>query len=227
MLGGMGGMGGTGDTEGKAPDPDARNREIWERDAPKYDGWMRTFDRLMVRDGRAWLTSRARGRILEVAVGTGLNLPFYAKGSDLTGVDLSPAMLERARTRAADLGTGITLSEASATQLPFLDASFDTVVCALALCCIPDDRAAVAEMNRVLRPGGTLLLLDHVIGGNFAVRTGQRLIEPLMLSLAADHQTRRPLRLLPEAGFTVSERDRYRLGVIERVAAVKDGGRAL
>lgn len=206
-------------------DQDLRTQKIWARDAPHYDGWMRRFDRHMLRGGRARLCARAEGRVLEVAVGTGLNLPHYAKGTDLTGVDLSPDTLARARVRAADLGVDATLSEASATRLPFPDGSFDTVVCALALCCIHDDRGAVAEMHRVLAPGGTLLLLDHVISHTFAVRTLQRALEPLMLKLADDHQLRRPLHLVREAGFSVVERERYSLGVIERLVAVKPSTR--
>ncbi|MFD7293564.1 class I SAM-dependent methyltransferase [Streptomyces sp. NPDC059897] len=202
-------------------DQDLRTQKIWARDAPHYDGWMRRFDRHMLRGGRARLCARAEGRVLEVAVGTGLNLPHYPKGTDLTGVDLSPDMLARARVRAADLGVDATLSEASATRLPFPDDSFDSVVCALALCCIPDDRGAVAEMRRVLAPGGSLLLLDHVISHKFAVRTLQRALEPLTLKLADDHQLRRPLHLVREAGFDVVERERYSLGVIERLVAVQ------
>ncbi|MGV9884085.1 class I SAM-dependent methyltransferase [Streptomyces sp. NPDC003006] len=201
---------------------DTWTREIWERDAPQYDGWMRHYDRHVIRDGRNWLCSQARGRVLEVAVGTGLNLPAYPKGTDLTGVDLSPAMLERARQRADDAGVEATLTEASATELPFRDATFDTVVCVLALCCIPDDEAAVAEMRRVLKPGGTLLILDHVISSNIAVRMGQRLLDPLLVKRFGDHQLRRPLHRVRQAGFTITRRDRYSLGMIERLAAVKN-----
>lgn len=202
-------------------DEDERTRRIWKRDAPHYDGWMRHFDHLMVRDGRTWLGSKAVGRVLEVAVGTGLNLPHYPEGTALTGVDLSPDMLERARRRADERGIDVTLTEASATRLPFPDASFDTVVCALALCCITDDRAAVREMRRVLVRGGRVVLLDHAVSHHFPVRLGQRLIEPLMIKMAGDHQLRRPLRLVQESGFTVTARDRYCLGTIERLVAEK------
>lgn len=205
---------------------DARNREISERDAPRYNGWVRYFDRYMVRDGRRWICSQADGRVLEVAVGTGLNLPFYAKGADLTGVDLSPDMLDRARRRADELGADVTLTEASATELPFPEASFDTVVCVLALCCIPDDKAAQAEMHRVLKPGGTLLLLDHIVSSVLPVRLVQRLLDPVLVKVAGDHQLHRPLHLVREAGFDVDRRDRYRLGMIERLRATKDGAPA-
>ncbi|NUS07846.1 MAG: class I SAM-dependent methyltransferase [Nonomuraea sp.] len=142
---------------------DERTRKIWDRGAPQYEGWMRYYDRFVVRDGRRWVCSQALGRVLEVAVGTGLNLPAYPHGTDLTGVDRSPAMLERARRRATDTGVDVTLTEAPATGLPFPDASVDTVGCTLALCWIPDDRGAVAKMHRVLEPGGTLLLLDAAL----------------------------------------------------------------
>ena len=96
------------------------------------------------------------------------------------------------------------------------------MVCTLALCCIPDDRGAVAEMHRLLEPGGTLLLLDHVISSNLAVRMGQRLLDPVLVACAGDHQLRRPLHLVRAAGFTVTARDRYCLGMIEHLAAVKN-----
>ncbi|WP_406439047.1 class I SAM-dependent methyltransferase [Streptomyces sp. NBC_01613] len=202
-------------------DENARTRKIWARDAPKYDDWMRHYDRHMVRDGRQWLCSQARGHVLEVAVGTGPNLSNYPPGTDLTAVDLSLDMLDRARRRAESLSIKVTFNEASATELPFTDDHFDTVVSALALCCIPDDRAAVAEMYRVLKPGGVLLLLDHVISHRFAVRMAQRALDPLLVKQFNDHQLRRPLHLAREAGFTIRRRERYCLGMIERFAADK------
>src|SRR5204863_7331930 len=105
---------------------------------------------------------RAVGEVLEVAVGTGRNLPFYPDGTRLTGVDWSPAMLAIARQRAAALGREADLRQGDAQALDFPDESFDTVLCALGLCALPDDRRAVTEMARVLRPGGRLLLVDHV-----------------------------------------------------------------
>src|SRR5205823_10765522 len=142
-------------------DPTARVRRVWDKAAPGYDRAMRFFDRWQFGGGRQWVCSRASGETLEVAVGTGLNLPFYPAKVRLTGVDLSPAMLDLARGRAAEVGREIDLREADAQALPFPDASFDTVVCTLSLCTVPDERVAIGEMWRVLRPGGQLLLLDH------------------------------------------------------------------
>ncbi|WP_248861930.1 class I SAM-dependent methyltransferase [Streptomyces halobius] len=140
----------------------------------------------------------------------------------MIGIDLCPVMLERARPRAATSPAAVTLVESSATELPYADARFDTVVCVLALCCMPDDRAAVREMHRALRPGGRLLLLDHIPGSRFPVRVVQRLAVPALRLLSSAYHLCRPLRLVERAGFTVVRRERYRLGMVERLVAVKE-----
>ncbi|WP_206313295.1 methyltransferase domain-containing protein [Streptomyces coryli] len=113
------------------------------------------------------------------------------------------------------------LGEADGQALPFDDACFDTDVCTLGLNAIPDDRAAVGETHRVLRPGGRLLLLGHVASHHLPVRLLQRLLEKAAVRMAADHQTRRPCPVLVSAGFTIEEQVRSRAGVIQRISAVK------
>lgn len=201
--------------------PTDRARRAWDAFAPRYDRTMRLLERAQFGDGRRWVCSRARGDVLEVAVGTGLNLPLYPPDVRLTGIDISPRMLAIARSRASDLGRLIDLREADAGNLPFDDAGFDTVVCTLSLCAVPDERTAVAEMWRVLRPGGQLLLLDHVAGRWWPIRAGQRLIEVFTVRWAGEYQTRRPLPVVEEAGFTVETSERSRAGTVERVVAVK------
>src|SRR5215211_5086898 len=150
-----------------------RLKRVWEREAPTYDRRMGFFERVLFGDGREWVCSRASGEVLEVAVGTGRNFPFYPEGGRLTGIDLSPAMLKIARKRVDEVGVDADLREGDAQKRPFPEASFDTVVCTLSLCNIPDDRRALAEMKRVLRPGGRLLLLDHVRATSKAWLTAQ------------------------------------------------------
>ena len=143
------------------PTPAARQKRVWDKAAPNYDRQIAFFESNWFSGGREWLGERARGRVLEVAVGTGRSLPYSPADVTVTGIELSPAMLAIARQRAVDLGRDVTLREADAEHLPFDDASFDTVTCALALCTIPSPAAAIGEMRRVLAPGGRLLLLDH------------------------------------------------------------------
>lgn len=198
-----------------------RLRAKWNKYAPRYDRDIGFFERVQFGGGREWVCSQATGDVLEVAVGTGRNLAFYPAGARLTGLDLSPAMLDLARARAAELGREIELREGDAQELPFEDGSFDTVVCTLGLCGIPDERAAVTEMYRVLRPGGTLLLLDHVGSHHRLIHAGQWLLEKMTVRMLGDYQTRRPLPLVVAAGFELRRQERLKAGTVERVAAVK------
>jgi ubiquinone/menaquinone biosynthesis C-methylase UbiE len=199
----------------------ARQRRLWEREAPRYDRQIAFFERRFFGDARAWACAHASGDVLEVAVGTGRNLSFYPDDVRLTGIDLSPAMLAIARDRAADLGREVDLREGNAHELAFPDASFDTVVCTFSLCNIPDERRAVAEMRRVLRPGGLLVLADHVASDQRLVLAVQWLFEKLTYWMAGDHQTRHPLPIVEQTGFVIEERQRYAKGIVERLTARK------
>lgn len=198
---------------------DDRWRPYWDKHSASYDRQMSFFDRHLFRDSRAWVCAQASGRTLEVAIGTGLNLPLYPAGITLTGIDFSPAMLDIARRRAGELGAAADLREADARALPFAGDAFDTVVCTFSLCAIPDHRRAIAEMRRVLRPGGLLLLADHVAGSARPTRAVQRLLEVVTVPLQGEHFLRRPLDQVEDLGFTVERRDRFTLGLVERIAA--------
>ena len=99
--------------------------------------------------------------------------------------------------------------------------SFDTVVCTYGLCTSPDDRQAVREARRVLRPGGALLLAEHVRSPVTPVRGVQRLIAPLMLRFGGDHVLREPLEHVQAEGFVIEELLRSKAGIVERIAARK------
>ena len=199
----------------------ARVRRRYDTVAARYDGFIRWAEWLFFGDGRRWVCSRARGEVLELAIGTGRNLPFYPADVRLTGIELSPAMLAIARRRARALGREADLREGDAQALAFPDGQFDTVVFTLALCTIPDDRRAVAEAVRVLRPGGYLLALEHVRSPIRPVRAVQRLLEPLAVRCEADHLLREPLDHVRAAGLLVEHLERRKWGIVERLAARK------
>jgi ubiquinone/menaquinone biosynthesis C-methylase UbiE len=199
----------------------AKARRVWDKSAPNYDQQIAFFERNWFAGGRQWLGDRAQGAVLEVAIGTGRNLPFYPAGVTITGLELSPAMLAYARKRAAELGLDVDLREGDAHDLPFGDNSFDTVVCALSLCTIPDPTAAIAQMRRVLRPGGRLLLLDHIASAWPPIYAAQWLIERITIATAGEHFTRRPLPLVRTAGFEIVETQRLKAGTVERIHARK------
>ena len=197
----------------------ARQREIWRRDAPNYDRRMGFWERVLFGDAREWVCSQAEGEVLEVAVGTGRNLPFYPASVRLTGIDLSPEMLAIARERAHQQGVTVVLLEGDAHSLDFADDSFDTVVCAFSLCNIPDRARALDEMRRVLRPSGLLVMVDHVASTSRVALTIQRLLEKLTIRFGGEHLTRRSLPLVVDAGFTIEGHDRDKLGIVERLTA--------
>ncbi len=196
-----------------------RWRRYWDRKSATYDAEMAGWDRRLFGDSREWACGQAGGDVLEVAVGTGLNLPHYPAGVTLTGLDLSEGMLAMARAR--EPARPVTLRQGDAHRLPFAEASFDTVVCTFGLCAIPDPAAAVAEMTRVLRPGGRLILADHVVSTSWPVRVVQWLLELASVPLAGEHFRRRPLVLVAAAGLTVERQERFKLGLVERLVARK------
>jgi ubiquinone/menaquinone biosynthesis C-methylase UbiE len=182
---------------------------------------MAFWDRRFFGDTREWVCRQAEGDVLEVAIGTGLNLPWYPADARLTGIDLSPAMLEHARHRADETGRTLDARVGDAQHLEFPDASFDTVVATFSLCAIPDDKAAVTEMRRVLRPDGLLLLADHVVSTSAPLRVAQRLLELITIAIGEEHFRHRPFDHVRAQGFTIVRHERFRHGIIERLAARK------
>lgn len=191
-----------------------RIRRIYDRRANKADG----------PSGDAnlrWLCEQAEGETLEIGIGKGRTLPFYPPGIRLTGIELSSVGLDVAERRARELGIHATLRQGDATALPYPDDHFDSVVFAYVLCTVPNDRQAVAEAVRVLRPGGRLLLVEHVRSPNIVVRALERLLDPIEVRRMGDHLMRDPLDHVLAEGMEVETLERRMLGVIERLAARK------
>lgn len=191
----------------------------WEKEAGHFDRQIAPLDRRLLADSRRWVAARTHGDTLEIAVGTGLNLSHYPPGLTLTGIDWSEQMVRHAGARAAASGRRVDLRQADASALPFEDHAFDTVVCTFSLCCIPDVRRTLTEAHRVLRPGGHLLLADHVASTNPVLRTLQHAADLVTVPLRGEHFTRRPLLTVRDLDFEVVETERLSAGVIERVHA--------
>ncbi len=126
-----------------------------------YDLFMVPQDRFGLKHQRAKLCGAATGRVLEIAVGTGLNIPHYTSAESVIGIDNHRGMLRRAIRRTWESQVPVELVAADARNLPFPDAHFDTVVVGFSLCTIPDPAAALEEFARVTAPGGSLHFLEH------------------------------------------------------------------
>lgn len=199
----------------------ARLIDYWDDESAHYEDTTASVERRYLAESRRWVCQRAAGSTLELAVGTGLNFPYYPDEVTLTGVDWSPKMVQVAERRAVRMRRPIALTRADAMALPFADDEFDTVLCTFALCCIPDHRAALAEAVRVLKPGGSLLLADHVVASNLALRALEHLVELVTIPLQGEHYTRRPLTTVRDLGLTIVDTERLTHGAIERVHARK------
>lgn len=191
----------------------------WDRMAPRYDARTAVIERRVLAESRRWVCSRARGVTLELAIGTGANLPYYPPDVALTGIDWSDAMLAVAREHAGQLRPDAVLQQADVTALPFPDSSFDTVLSTFAMCCVPDERAVLGEALRVLRPDGRLLLADHVAASRRVLRGLQRVVEIVSVPVQGEHFTRRPLVTLGTLDADVVESERLTRGTIERLHA--------
>ncbi len=172
--------------------------------AAVYDTVMRPFERVAIGAWRRRLAAEVRGRVLEIGTGTGAQLAWYAPGTAVTALEPDAGMLGRARRRAARAAASVTVVEGRAEGLPFADAGFDAAVSAFALCTVADPAAALAELRRVLIPGGTLLLLEHVHLPWEPGRTLQSRAAPAWARLAGGCRLDRDtLRSAREAGFVV------------------------
>lgn len=161
---------------------------------------------------RSKLVPQAEGRVLEIGIGTGLNLSFYdtTRVSSITGVDPAAAMHKRARTRARQLPIPV---ETVALELGEIQAerhTFDTIVCTFTLCTIPDVPGAFEEMRRVLKPGGRFLFAEHGRAPDAAVAFWQDKLEPVWMPLAGGcHLNRDIPALIRAGGFAIQDMEAH------------------
>lgn len=188
--------------------------------ADNYDACMRPLERRIFAARRRALIPLATGDVLEIGGGTGANLPFYGRIRSLTFTDPDPAMLRIAQAKPRPPDPPVTFLKAAAEALPFPDQAFDTVVVTLTLCSVADPQQALAEIRRVLRPGGALLAIEHVRPPGLLGYVADALT-PLQKRLAAGcHLNRVTHRAIAAAGFTVVRQTLSVLDIVAEIQAV-------
>lgn len=152
----------------------------------------------------AW--GRAEGsNVLEVGVGTGRNFPYYPAGLQITGIDFSENMLKRARDKSAEQNTHVQLILMDIQNMEFADNTFDSVVGTFVFCTVPDPIRGLSEVWRVLKPGGKLVLLEHVLSENRATATVMNLVNPVVWWVFGGNINRRTAETVAKCGFAIEQ----------------------
>ncbi|MFI5341305.1 MAG: class I SAM-dependent methyltransferase [Candidatus Methylomirabilales bacterium] len=192
-----------------SPEGTRQTRHRWDRKARFYDRLTAPAERMLgLARGRALVFERpATGTMLEIGAGTGKNLPRYPAGAFVIATDLSPGMLARAREKAAGGSRRVGFVVTDAEDLAFKDGTFDRVVATCVFCSVPDAVRGLREARRVLRPGGEMILLEHMRPGGLLGRLFDPL-DPIMSRLMGPHINRRTVENIRSAGLLpVEERN--------------------
>ena len=200
---------------------EAYTLERWQRVAPTYGTVERFIERRVFGPWRSRIWSLVRGdHVLEVAVGTGSNMPFYPPGIHVTAFDISSARVGRARQRAQMLGLDVDLRVMDAERLEFPTGGFDTAVATWVLCSVPDAVAALRELGRVVKPKGQILLLEHVRVDAPVIGRLMDWLDPWAVRRGAGHINRHTVETVRQAGLEVERVEDLALdGLVKLIVA--------
>jgi phosphatidylethanolamine/phosphatidyl-N-methylethanolamine N-methyltransferase len=189
------------------PDPiqTEATRRRYQRIASFYD-WMEILPERHYAPWRERLWSMVEGpRVLEIGVGTGKNMDYYPEGMSITAIDLTPGMLERARGYAGQRDQNVDLHLMDAQALAFPDASFDTVTATCVFCSVPDPLLGLREVFRVTKPGGRVLLMEHVRSEKRLLGALMDLLNPLVQEVMGPNINRRTVENVGKSGIRIEK----------------------
>jgi len=180
--------------------------------AASYDRIIASIEKKVLARRRAALLGGLTGRVLDVGAGTGVNIPYFKSASSVVFAEPDGAMRTKMDPKLGKATVPVEISGAPAEKLPWPDASFDAAVCTLVLCTVEDPEQALSEIHRVLKPGGTLIVLEHVEADpDTKLHKWQRRIGPVWTKMAAGCVlTRDTATAVEKAGFTFSSLERFR-----------------
>lgn len=206
-----------------AGDPEIRSvsteltKARYNRIAPLYN-FIEAIPELMFKPWRKMLLVKAKGKILEIGVGTGKNFPHYPSGASVTGIDIADRMVVIARNKASKLGLSFDLSEGDVQNLNFPDHSFDTVVATFVFCSVPYPVQGLKELRRVVKPSGRILLLEHVRIDRPFIGWMMDRLNPLIVRIMGANINRRTLENVEKAGLRIESVEH--LGLMKMVKMV-------
>lgn len=189
-----------------------RQIKIFNKQAEMYDRRRRKREMAAL---RSRLLASAEGKVLELGIGAGANMPFYNREIELTGVDFSPAMLERAKeANDRQFGLRAAFIQADVDSLELPDHAYDTVVSTLTLCAYREPAAVLARMSSWCRPGGRVLLMEHGLSRYAPIAFGQRLFDPLAYRFIGCHYDRDILALVEQSPLIIERAERLMAGML-------------
>ncbi len=181
---------------------DQKTRQRYDRLAPFYDALEGALEGLFFKKWRETIWSQAKGPdILEVGVGTGKNFPFYPRIARITAIDFSPKMLERAEHKKRRKNIDVDLDLQDVESLPYADNCFDTVVATFVFCSVPHPKKGLQELYRVCKPGGQVLLLEHVLSSNKIMAMMMNLMNPVIKSIFGANINRQTVKNVQSCPF--------------------------
>ena len=171
------------------------------------------------------LFSRMHGKVLFLAVGTGLDIQFFPSDQDITGIDISTKMLEKARLRSAQYQGKLELLEMDVHELTFADNTFDQVFTSCTFCSVPGPIRVLEALKRVLKPGGQLCMFEHTGSHYFPFNMLLNMMTPLSRRFGAD-MNRETVRNVERAGFSITRFTNIFLDVVKVIEARASAGNA-
>ncbi len=194
----------------------------YDRIAALYDLMEGLVERSQYGKWRELLWSKVEGiNILEVGVGTGKNFPYYPSGVEITAIDFSVEMLKRAQDKASKQGVKVHLQQMDVQNLEFDDNTFDTVVTSFVFCSVPDPVGGLMEIKRVCKPGGKVVLLEHVLSANRILGWLMNLANPLVVRMVGANINRQTVANVIESGLVVEQITDLRAGIFKLIEGTK------
>jgi ubiquinone/menaquinone biosynthesis C-methylase UbiE len=176
-------------------------RKRYDRMAAVYDFFEQPMEKMMFKKWRGLIAQDLEGKVLEVGVGTGKNIPYYPDDIDITAIDFSEKMLARARGQAARLNKKIEFFQMDAQCMDFPDNTFDRVIATFVFCSVPDPVKGLQEIRRVCKPDGKIILIEHVRSEKKVLGLIMDLFNPLPLHIYGANINRQTVENVRKAGF--------------------------
>ncbi len=192
-------------------------RSRYDRVSAVYDLFEQPMELMTLRKYRNDIMKELKGKVLEVGIGTGKNIPYYPENIDITAIDFSSKMLERARIKAENLNKKVNILLMDAQQMDFPDNTFDCVFTTCVFCSVPDPVKGLKEIRRVCKPDGKIIMIEHVRSEKKVIGAFMDMINPIVLNIYGANINRRTIDNIKTAGFVKVEEINLEGDIVKKI----------